>query len=212
MLCAGITIYSPLKNYGSGPGRRVGIVGVGALGHFGILFAKALGAEKVIGISRRGNKREDVLALGADEYIATDEDEGKLFNTVLNLAATSMLTSPDWAKKHSRSLDLIVSTVNAHTLPLDSYLDLLRVRGTMIQVGAPEDKLPSISVFSFIARGTKLGGSLIGSPTEIQEMLQLAADKNIRGWIQNYPMEKANEAIVEMGKGTARFKYVLTRS
>lgn len=94
MMCGGITLYSPLKHYGCGPGKKVGVVGIGGLGHFGILFAKALGADKVVAISRKANKREDALKLGADEYIATDDE-------------------PDWAKTHNRSLDLIVSTVSS---------------------------------------------------------------------------------------------------
>lgn len=94
MLCAGVTTYSPLKKNGCGPGKRVGIVGIGGLGHFGILWAKALGAAKVVAISRRADKKADVLKLGADEYIATSEDK-------------------DWAETHARSLDLIVSTVSS---------------------------------------------------------------------------------------------------
>ena len=79
MLCGGITVYSPLKNFGCGPGKKVGIVGVGGLGHFGIMFARALGAEKVVGISRSAGKRADVLKMGADEYVATDDDKSELF-------------------------------------------------------------------------------------------------------------------------------------
>lgn len=77
MLCGGITVYSPLKNFGCGPGKRVGIVGVGGLGHFGIIFAKALGADRVVGISRKSDKRRDALQMGADLYIATDDDKGE---------------------------------------------------------------------------------------------------------------------------------------
>jgi len=75
MLCGGITLYSPLKNHGCGPGKKVGIIGVGGLGHFGVLFAKALGADKVVGISRKADKKDDVLKMGADEYVATSEDK-----------------------------------------------------------------------------------------------------------------------------------------
>jgi len=116
MLCGGITVYSPLKANGAGPGKTVGIVGVGGLGHFGILFAKALGADKVIGISRHQDKGHDVLALGADEYVATDDDK-------------------DWTKKHFRSLDLIINTVSSSKMPMTDYLSLLKVKGTLIQVG-----------------------------------------------------------------------------
>lgn len=116
MLCGGITVFSPLKANGCGPGKTVGIVGVGGLGHFAVLFAKALGADRVVGISRKGDKRQDALALGADEYIATDEDE-------------------DWATKHKRSLDLIICTVSSEKMPLTDYLGLLATKGTFIQVG-----------------------------------------------------------------------------
>jgi len=116
MLCGGVTVFSPLKENGCGPGKTVGIVGVGGLGHFGVLFAKALGADRVVGISRKADKRDDALALGADEYIATGEDE-------------------DWATKNKRTLDLIVSTVSSEKMPLTDYLTLLKTKGTYIQVG-----------------------------------------------------------------------------
>lgn len=116
MLCGGITVFSPLKNYGAGPGKTVGIVGVGGLGHFGVLFAKALGADKVVGISRKADKRDDVLSLGADQYISTDEDR-------------------DWAKHNAQTLDLIVCTVSSEKMPLNDYLSLLKTKGTFIQVG-----------------------------------------------------------------------------
>lgn len=116
MLCGGVTMYSPLKNNDCGPGKRVGIVGVGGLGHFGVLFAKALGADKVVGISRKAEKKKEVLGLGADQYIATDDDE-------------------DWDKKNARSLDLIVCTVSSEKMPLSGYLSLLATGGNFIQVG-----------------------------------------------------------------------------
>ena len=116
MLCGGITTYAPLRRNGCGPGKRVGIVGVGGLGHFGVLFAKALGADQVVGISRKASKKADVLALGADRYIATDDDE-------------------DWANKNAHCLDLIVSTVSSAKMPLTDYLNLLDTNGTFIQVG-----------------------------------------------------------------------------
>ncbi|OTA65223.1 NADP-dependent alcohol dehydrogenase C [Hypoxylon sp. EC38] len=191
MLCGGITVYSPLREYGCGPGKTVGIVGVGGLGHFGILFAKALGADKVVGISRKSDKREDALKLGADEYIATDEDK-------------------DWAARHARSLDLIICTVSSEKMPLDGYLTLLKTKGTFIQVGAPDGgNLPPINAFTLITSGIKVGGSATGAPWEIRQMLQLAADKNIRPWIQERPLKEANQAVIDMEKGKARYRYVL---
>lgn len=190
MMCGGVTVYSPLKQNGCGPGKKVGIIGVGGLGHFGVLFAKAMGADKVVGISRNSNKRDDVLKMGADEYIATDDE-------------------PDWASKHAKTLDLIVCTVSSPKMPLMDYLSLLRVKGTFIQVGAPEDKLPDLTAFAFIGKGCKMGGSLIGAPSEIEEMLQLAADKKVKPWIQEVPMKDANKAIVDMEAGKARYRYTL---
>ncbi|KAJ6088219.1 NADP-dependent alcohol dehydrogenase 7 [Penicillium sp. IBT 16267x] len=190
MLCGGITTYSPLRQNGCGPGKKVGIIGVGGLGHFGILFAKALGADRVVAISRKGNKREDALKLGADAYIATDEDE-------------------DWVKNNAQSLDLIISTVSSSKMPILAYSSLLRTRGTFIQLGAPEDGGLEIPAFALIMKGIKLGGSLIGSPDEIREMLELAAAKNIKPWIEERSMKEANKAIQDMGAGKARYRYVL---
>ncbi|CAI4219655.1 unnamed protein product [Parascedosporium putredinis] len=153
---------------GCGPGKNVGIVGVGGLGHFGVLFAKALGADKVVGISRRASKKDEVLQLGADAYIATADDK-------------------DWAKTNKRTLDLIICTVSSGDMPLQDYLKLLRVGGTFIQVG----------------------GSLIGSPQEIQEMLDFAAEKQVKPWVELRPLKEANQAVIDMEAGKARYRYVL---
>ncbi|KAF2442467.1 NAD(P)-binding protein [Karstenula rhodostoma CBS 690.94] len=190
MMCGGITVYAPLKNNDAGPGKKVGIVGLGGLGHFGVLFAKALGCEKVVAISRRRNKAKDAETLGADDFIATNEDE-------------------KWEKKHSRSLDLIISTVSSPDMPLSGYLRLLRTNGTFIQVGAPEGDLPPIAAFALIAKGCKVGGSQIGSPKDIEEMLQFAAAKAIKPWIQQRPMREANQGVVDFEEGKARYRYVL---
>jgi len=191
MLCGGATVYSPLKHNGCGPGKKVGIVGVGGLGHFGVLFAKALGADEVVGISRKAEKREEVLKLGADSYIATDDDK-------------------DWAKSNARSLDLIVSTVSSDKIPLTDYLGLLKVRGTYIQVGAPDGGLlPPVNAFTLIGNGIKVGGSAIGSPWEIEEMLQLAVDKKIKPWVTKRSMQDANQAVLDLKAGKPRYRYVL---
>ncbi|KAF2199400.1 cinnamyl alcohol dehydrogenase [Delitschia confertaspora ATCC 74209] len=191
MMCAGITLYSPLKRNGAGPGKRVGIVGIGGLGHFGLLFARALGCESVVAISRSSKKKADAEALGADGFIATSEDE-------------------NWGQTHAKTLDLIISTVSEADMPLSSYLSLLRPHGTFVIVGAPEDKLPGFSAFSLIGKGVKICGSLIGAPAEIEEMLQLAADKKIVPWVEERPMSDANNAVVDMVAGKARYRYVLS--
>ncbi|PGH11198.1 hypothetical protein AJ79_05040 [Helicocarpus griseus UAMH5409] len=191
LLCAGITMFSPLVKNGAGPGKSIGIVGIGGLGHLGLLFAKALGCKSVTAISRTGSKRAEALGgLGADKFIATDEDKG-------------------WGKAHSGSLDLIVSTVSSSNMPLADYLRLLKVNGQFIQVGAPEDPFPAFRVFPLITKGVKIGGSAIGSPEEIRQMLQLAADKKVLPWIQERPMEDVNNALVDMHDGKARYRYVL---
>ncbi|THC87184.1 hypothetical protein EYZ11_013370 [Aspergillus tanneri] len=190
MLCGGITSYSPLRYNGCGPGKTVGIIGVGGLGHFGIIFAKALGAEWVVAISRKANKREDALKLGANAYIATDDNI-------------------NWAKNNSRSLDLIISTVSSSKMPIVDYISLLKTNGSFVQLGIPEDGALSVPASSLIKKRVKFSGSLIGSPSEICEMLQLAAEKKVQAWVEERPMKEANQAIVDMEAGKARYRYVL---
>lgn len=190
MLCGGVTTYAPLKFHGAGPGKAVGIVGLGGLGHFGVMWAKALGADKGVVVSRSSSKKADAAKMGADDFIATSEEL-------------------DWEKKHAGTLDLIVSTVSSTTMPLQGYLSLLRRDGTFVQVGAPEDGLSQLGAFPFIVNRIKLTGSLIGSPEDIREMFQLAVDKKVKPWIQEIPMKDANKAVVDMDAGKARYRYTL---
>ncbi|RFU73495.1 alcohol dehydrogenase nadp+ [Trichoderma arundinaceum] len=162
MLCASITVYSPLRRHACGPGKRVGIVGVGGLGHFAILFAKAPRANKVIVISRKATKKDTVLALGADDYIATDDD--------------ARLTT-----KNARSLDIIICTASSDKMPLENHISMFAIHGKLIQVGASDGgNLPHNSAFARLGGGRLIGGSNIGSPEEIKEMLQLAVDKRFK--------------------------------
>lgn len=209
MLCGGVTVWSPLKQNGCGPGKKVGIVGVGGLGHFAVLFAKALGADKVVAISRKASKAADALKLGADLYIATEDE-------------------PNWATTHARSLDLIISTVSSDKvrslssrqlrlslttpstqMPLNDYLSLLRYGGSFIQVGLPDGGMLGLPVFTVLRSNLKVGGSFIGSPNEIREMLDFVAEKGIHPWVEQRSMKDANQAIVDMEKGKARYRYVL---
>ncbi|KAK1751000.1 chaperonin 10-like protein [Echria macrotheca] len=190
MLCGGVTTYAPLKFHGAGPGKRVGIIGLGGLGHFGVMWAKALGADKVVVVSRTSAKKEDAFKMGATDFIATDEEA-------------------DWDKKHASSLDLIVCTVSSTHMPMMRYLNLLGMDGTFVQVGAPDDGLPNLQALGFIFKRLKLTGSLIGSPRDIREMFELAVEKNVRPWIQEVPMKDANKAIVDMEAGKARYRYTL---
>jgi alcohol dehydrogenase (NADP+) len=190
MLCGGITVFNPLSANGCGPGKKVGIVGIGGLGHFGLLFAKALGADKVVAISRGSGKKADALKMGADDFIATAEEE-------------------DWGTKHAQSLDLIICTVSSPKMPLQQYLQLLRTNGTFIQVGAPEDPIPAFMAFALIGKGVKIGGSMIGSPDQIRHMLDLAAEKGVHSWTNPRPMSEANKAVVDFEKNPPRYRFVL---
>ncbi|KAF4551575.1 Alcohol dehydrogenase GroES-like domain-containing protein 18 [Elsinoe fawcettii] len=190
MLCGGITAFAPLKKHGCGPGKSVGVIGIGGLGHFGLLSAKALGADKITAISRTGTKKADAMKMGATDFIATDEDK-------------------DWATKHANSLDVIVCTVSSHKMPLQEYLGLLKYKGRFVQVGAPEDQIPGFNMFSLIPKSASIWGSMIGAPKEIQEMLDFFAEKGVHTWNNNVPMKEANKAIVDMDAGKARYRYVL---
>lgn len=191
LLCGGVTVFAPLRKYGAGKGKTVGIVGIGGLGHMAVLFAKALGCDKVVAISRTSSKRKDAVeGLGADVFIATDEDK-------------------KWARDHTRSLDLIICTVSGQNMPLAGYLRLLKKDGVFVQVGAPEEPLPPLRAFSLIQKGVKITGSNIGSPEDIRQMLKLAAEKRVLPWIQERPMEEVNTALVDMHEGKARYRYVL---
>ncbi|KAI5811444.1 NADP-dependent alcohol dehydrogenase [Peziza echinospora] len=192
LLCAGATVYAPLIHNGAGPGKTVGIAGIGGLGHLAILFAKALGVDKVVAISRTSSKKEDAFKLGADQFIATAEDK-------------------DWNKTNARTLDIIISTVNDKDMPINKYIDLLRTKGSYIQVGLSEgtEYLPPVAQLPLLLREIRIGGSLVASPNEIREMLQLAADKGVKPWTTSFPMNQVNEALTRFNAGEPRFRFVL---
>lgn len=190
MLCAGITAFVPLSEHGAGPGKRVGVIGVGGLGHFAILFAKALKCERVVGISRHKMKRADALQVGADEYIAT-------------------ATEQDWSDRHAASLDLIISTVSSADMPLNEYLRLLRTKGRFCQVGMPEEPMPRLDVAPLVMSGISIGFNDIGTVEEVEEMLEFAGREGIKPWVQERRMQDLNEVLLEMSQGKARYRYVL---
>ncbi|ORY71040.1 zinc-binding dehydrogenase [Pseudomassariella vexata] len=190
MMCAGITMYSPLKRFGCGPGKLVGIVGLGGLGHYGVLLAKAMGADKVVAISRKASKRDEALKLGAGDYLATDDDVG-------------------WYKKYYNKLDLIVSTVASSKAPIKGYLAMLKRHGTLVQVGNPDDGQFALPQSTLIMKSLNFAGSSIGSAAEIREMLQLAADKKIKAWVEERPMHEANQAVLDLEEGKPRYRYCL---
>jgi alcohol dehydrogenase (NADP+) len=154
-----------------------------------LLFSKALGADKVVAISRSRSKEEDARKLGADDFIATEEE--------------------GWEKEHAGSLDLIISSVSSPKMPLEGYLSLLGYKGKYIQLGIPENPLPNFSAAALVMKSASIGGSLIGAPHEIEEMLQLAADKGVKPWINERPMKEANEAIKDFQAGKPRYRICL---
>ncbi|KAJ5541473.1 hypothetical protein N7494_006549 [Penicillium frequentans] len=192
MLCAGLTAYSPLVRNGAGPGKKVGIVGLGGIGHFGIMFAKALGAE-VWAISRSRAKEADALKLGADGYIATAEE--------------------GWEVPHKFSFDLIVNCANSSEgFDLARYLSMMDVHGRWISVGLPEEEGQVIKAQNLINNGVLIGASHLGSRKEMLEMLQLAADKGLKGWVEEIAIGEAGlkEAMQRMQKGDVHYRFTLT--
>jgi len=188
LLCAGITTYDPLVRYNV-RGKKLGILGVGGLGHMGIKFGVALGNE-VIGISRNPDKRDEVLALGATDYIAT-RDEGQM-------------------KKYERYFEYILCTIDQiEPEDMKKYFNLLDYHGTFILVGVPDGPY-NMPVNQCVMMNKQIVGSLIGSPAKIEEMLQYCSENNIVSDVQVYPIEKVNEAYEDFKKGKPRYRFVLS--
>lgn len=187
MLCAGITTYSPLRHWNAGPGKKVGIVGIGGLGHMGLKLAHAMGAH-VVAFTTSESKRQDALALGADEVVVSRD--------------------ADAMGAHARSLDLIVDTVAApHSL--DAFLVLLKRDGALVLVGAPASPHPSPAVFNLISRRRTLAGSMIGGIPETQEMLDFCAAHGIVSDIELIRANQINEAYERMLKGDVKYRFVI---
>ncbi|KAH9477374.1 NADP-dependent alcohol dehydrogenase 6 [Psilocybe cubensis] len=190
LFCAGTTVYSPLVRHGAGPGKRVGVVGVGGLGHLALQFAKALGCADVIAFSHSPSKNEDALKMGATRVINTGEQ--------------------GFESSVKGKLDLIISTVDDFgALPLQEILSTLKIGGRYIMVGLPDDNLPKMKAMDLVAKGVLLGGSKIGSRKEIVEMLKLASEKNVRPWIQVLPMKDAGKAVKALNENKVKYREVL---
>jgi uncharacterized zinc-type alcohol dehydrogenase-like protein len=187
LLCAGITTYSPLRHWGAGPGRKVGIVGIGGLGHMGVKLAHAMGAH-VVAFTTSDSKREAALALGADEVVVSRN-------------ADEMAT-------HAKTFDLIVNTVAAPH-DLDAFLVLLKRDGAMVLVGAPATPHPSPGVFNLIMKRRSLTGSLIGGIPETQEMLDFCAEHGIVADIELIRADQINDAYERMLKGDVKYRFVI---
>ncbi len=187
LLCAGITTYSPLRHWGAGPGKKVGIVGLGGLGHMGVKIAHAMGAHVVLFTTSPG-KIADGKRLGADEVCLSKD--------------------PEQMAAHANSFDFILNTVAApHNL--DAYLQLLKHDGTMTLVGAPAEPHPSPTVFNLILKRRQLAGSLIGGIRETQEMLDFCAKHNIVSDIEMIPMGYINTAYERMLKSDVKYRFVI---
>ncbi|MDO9377721.1 MAG: NAD(P)-dependent alcohol dehydrogenase [Nocardioidaceae bacterium] len=188
LLCAGITVFSPLHHWGAGPGKKVAIVGMGGLGHMGVKIAAAMGAEVTV-LSQSLKKQEDGLRLGADHYFATEDRQ-----TFRDLRGT---------------FDLIVNTVAA-TLPVDKYLSLLRLNGTMVNVGIPADA-DSYHAFSLAGMRRSLAGSKIGGIRETQEMLDFCAQHGIGAEVEVLQPEPqvVDEAYERVIASDVRYRFVL---
>jgi uncharacterized zinc-type alcohol dehydrogenase-like protein len=184
LLCAGITLYSPLRHWGAGPGKKVGIVGLGGLGHMGVKLAHAMGATTVL-FTTSPSKIEDGKRLGADEVIISKDTEA--------------------LKKHTESFDFIIDTVSA-SHDIEPFMHLLQLDGTLVQVGAPEHPLP-VAVFPFLLRRRSLSGSGIGGIAETQEMLDFCAAHKITADVEIIPIQKINEAYERMLKSDVKYRF-----
>lgn len=186
LLCAGITTYSPLRHWKVGKGRKVGIVGLGGLGHMGVKFAHAFGAHTVLFTTSPG-KTADALKLGADEVVVSkNEDE---------------------MKKHANSFDFILDCVSAQH-DINAYLSLLKLDGTLTLVGAPEHPLP-VAAFNLILPRRSFAGSGIGGIAETQEMLDFCAEHGITSEIEMIGIQQVNEAYERLLKSDVKYRFVI---
>jgi len=189
LMCAGITTYNPLKRWGAGPGKRVGIVGMGGLGHMGVQFAAAMGAETIV-LGRTLSKREDGLRLGATDYVSTQD-------------AAAM-------KSLRGSFDLILSTIS-DGIELDSVIKLLKAHGVLVNVGLPEHP-STFKLGELTGQARVLAGSNIGGIGETQEMLDFCAEKGISPIIEIIPASQINEAYDNVVASKVRYRYVIDAS
>ena len=186
LLCAGITTFSPLHHWGAGPGKNVAVVGLGGLGHMAVKIAHAMGATVTV-LSQSLKKKEDGLRLGADHYYATSDE-----NTFSDLAG---------------SFDLIINTVSA-VIDINAFLQLLKLDGALVSVGAPAEPLP-VQAFSLIGARRTFAGSAIGGIKETQEMLNFCAEHGIGAEIEVIPAGKINEAYERVLASDVRYRFVI---
>jgi uncharacterized zinc-type alcohol dehydrogenase-like protein len=186
LLCAGITTYSPLRHWKISKGQKVGIIGLGGLGHMGVKLAHSMGAHTVV-ITSSSHKKEAALKLGADEAIVSKD-------------AADM-------EAHAGSFDFLLNTVSA-PYDINAYLNLLKLDGAMVVVGVPE-KSPELDVFALISQRRSIAGSLIGGIAETQEMLDYCGQHDIVSDVEIIPIQQINEAYERMIKGDVRYRFVI---
>ena len=184
LLCAGITTYSPMRHWGVGKGKKVGVVGLGGLGHMAVKFGRAFGAHVAV-FTTSPNKKDDALRLGADEVVVS--------------------RNGDEMKKHAGTFDFIIDTVSADH-DINAYLNLLGVDGNLTLVGAPAEPL-DVPAFSLIARRRSFSGSAIGGIAETQEMLDFCGKHNITADVEVIPIQKVNEAYERLLKSDVKYRF-----
>jgi len=193
MMCAGLTVYSPLVRLGAGPGKKVAIVGMGGLGHFAVLWSVALGAETYV-LSHSPSKKDDALKMGAKEFVVTGEK--------------------DWHKKFPFTFDFILNCADAtDQFNLSDYFSTLKVMGRFHNVGFGDKPLPQLMAQQFAPNGCYIGASHIGNRPEMLAMLDLASKQNIKSWIQTIPISKegCKEAVTRVKENKdVRYRLVLT--
>lgn len=184
LLCAGITTYSPMRHWSVGKGKKVGVVGLGGLGHMAVKFAHALGAHTVV-FTTSPNKKDDAFRLGADEVVIS--------------------RNSDEMNKHAGSFDFILDSVAAEH-DIDAYINMLRRDGNLTLVGAPEKPL-SVSAFGLLFRRRSFSGSLIGGIAETQEMLDFCGKHNITSDVEVIPIQKVNEAYERLVRSDVKYRF-----
>jgi uncharacterized zinc-type alcohol dehydrogenase-like protein len=186
LLCAGITTYSPMRHWNVGKGQKVGVVGLGGLGHMGVKFAKAFGARVVL-FTTSANKTADALRLGADEVVVS-KNEAEM-------------------QKHAGSFDFILDTASGEH-NLNAYLQLVKRDGTLTLVGAPEKPVP-LNIFNLLFRRRQLAGSIIGGIRETQEMLDFCAERGITADIELIRIQQINQAYERLLRGDVKYRFVI---
>ncbi|CAO3627171.1 unnamed protein product [Cunninghamella echinulata] len=187
--CAGITTYSPLKRYEVQAGSQVGVIGIGGLGHFALMFSKAMGATKVVALSHSDKKRQDAQGLGATDYVVTSNKQE--------------------LKKFRSSLSHIICCAYHEPFDWKAYLSLLKPNGVFILVALPDGPISGIPAGLLVSKQVRFCASMLGSPKEIEEMLEFADKHQVKPWINKYNMSEAPLAIKDFRDGKPRYRIVL---